>query len=442
MLRKQAFIERIRENLWFWPVVTAIVSVGLAYLLAQVGPLDDTPVDPLLVDVSAGSVRSLLATLLAAMVTASSVVASLTIVALQTASTQFSPRLLRNFIRDGSTQFVLAYFVGTSGLLVTLTIEADDDTARVAVTVAFVAVLLSVVVIAYFFNHVSQSIRVESIMHTVMSEACEAVERLDHWLATGVPCADDADRIPPAAGPVTASRSGYVQQIDSALLGRIAVDYGVDVHVVPQLGQAVTTGVPFAWTWPAAGEAQTLSPEVANSVASEIRGAFEVGYERTMHHDVGLGLRQLVDMSIKAMSPAVNDPYTSMQAVDHLATILVRLGRVQLDDHAWPPNGPFRVVVPVASFSEFAELACDQLRAYGGRDAAVRSRLMMMLRDVATAVPAEHHRVLRRLVVDCGDSSIAMDHERDRRRVDEVRDEVLEWFDHRIEPRHALRGGL
>ena len=448
VLRFRALLERLRETLWFLPTISAVLSVVAGFVLTRFGSLDGTPMSSFIAAPDAGNVRTLLSTVLGAMIAATSIVSSLTIVALQTASTQFSPRLLRNFLRDRTTQWVLAFFVGTSGLLVTLIVEADDDSAGLAVTVAFVAVLVSVIVIAFFFNHVSQSIRVESIMASIVEETCAAAGRLDEWLESGSAhtTTDTAkEMIPRAAHPAIATHSGYVQQIDACALGRRATELGIAVRLVPQLGQPVTRRTPLAWWWqlPGADSSKTVHHDGCDheTVGALIAAHVGVGYERTMHHDVGLGIRQLVDMSIKAMSPAVNDPYTAMQAVDHLGTILVRLADLPLGDRAWPDHqGIDRVTVPTAAFVDYAALACDQLRRYGGREPAVLIRLMNMIRVVAFAGDDVDRAVLRPLVERCGEPC-DLDAD-DARLVRATRDEVLAWFDHRVEPSSAQRHGL
>ncbi|MEP6299524.1 MAG: DUF2254 domain-containing protein, partial [Ilumatobacter sp.] len=384
MLRLQAWNERIRESLWFWPVLTGIGSAIAAWALARVGSSEGTLVGRLLASPEPDEVRPILVTLLGAIVAAESILSSLTIVTLQTASTQFSPRLLRNFLRDRTTQAVLALFVGTSGFLTTLIIEADDTTADLAVTVSVALVFAVVVVIAWFFGHVSQSLRVESMMHTATDEARDAVDRLERWLATGRPAHDATTPVPATSTAVLATRSGYVQQVDTAALLHVAAEHGITLRLVPQLGQPVTEGAPLAWWWIEPSRTSTPPPS-SNAVARRVVANVGIGFERTERHDVGLGLRQLVDMSIKAMSPAVNDPYTAMQAVDHLGSILVRLGRLPLGDHVWSNDDAAAVLIlPVATYGEFASLACDQLRRYGAREPAVMHRMMAMLRDVAS----------------------------------------------------------
>ncbi|WP_420452138.1 DUF2254 domain-containing protein [Ilumatobacter sp.] len=436
MLWWQPLVERVRQNLWFWPVLTAMASVVVAHVLATVGASWEPALDGVLVSMAPDEVRSVLATVLAALVTASSVVSSLTIVALQTASSQFSPRLLRNFVRDGTTQAVLALFVGSSGYIVTLIVQAGDETARLAVTSAFVLVLVGVIVIAYFFNHVSQSIRVESIMHSVVEETNGATQRLGTWTSTGEASRTADAAPPPHARPVVAERSGYVQQIAIHPLVSFAAEHDLVIRYVVQVGQPTTRGALVAWWW-----ASEVEGGVPDDIDHQIADHLQIGEERTMHHDVGLGLRQLVDMSVKAMSPSINDPYTAAQAVDHLADVLVALDEIPLGDRAWRDGDVERLIIPVVSFAELASLATSQLRRYGAHEPTVLLRLVTMLRDVASAVSPEHEPILRDLVIRCSDGS-GIELELDREELARARDEVLSWFDHRAPPRTSARHGL
>ncbi|MEO6651817.1 MAG: DUF2254 domain-containing protein [Ilumatobacteraceae bacterium] len=387
--------ERIRESLWFWPLISIALSSGLGAVLTTTRPLADSGPFGVLVDLDVSQVHAITATLVGAMITAASIISSLTIVALQTASTQYSPRLLRNFVRDTTTQVTFATFLGTAAYLIAVFVCVGDESPQLALTLAMAALLASLVAVAIFFNHVSQSIRIETIIRQVATETLEAADRLAEWLGGADTSFEAFDPSPDSAVAIEADRSGYVQQIDVGALAQISARRGVDIWIAPQLGQWIMEGTTIAWCAPSGhahdDDAASFATTVA-SAAGSICDQVEIGYERTMHHDVALGIRQLVDIANKAMSPAVNDPYTAMQSIDHLGPILAGLGRGPVGDHiVTGPDGHGWVAVPGASLMDFAALATDQIRRVGAREPAVALRLLDMIGDVVQVVDVEYH---------------------------------------------------
>lgn len=441
MVRIEAIRLRLRENLWLLPLLAAVVAAGSAYVVGSTHPLEHgSRFDGILFSGDAGSAQSVLSTVLAAVVTALSVVSSLTLVALQTASTQFSPRLLRNFVRDLRTQAVLAGFVFTSSFLIVLLVDvgSGDDVPRLGISLGLFMVLASVVMIAYFFHHVSQSIRVEGIMATVVRESLRAGQRLRRWMDDV--SIEPADLPPPPqdARVVVAPNSGYLQEVDVDNLWDFANRHRLVLRLVPQLGQAVTAGSPLFWCWSNEGaEVEKFDDEVlVDSVG--------LGYERTLRRDVALGMRQLVDMAIKAMSPAVNDPYTAMQGIDHLGEILSVLAQHRLGDRVrYDDDGNLRLAVPAPTFGELAALACDQIRRYGSREPAVALRQLSMLRSVGARADEEGRACLRRHAALIAEDALnAVENQADRSELDIAAVETLAWFDDGSIPERSARGGF
>ena len=255
------------------------------------------------------------------MVTVIALLLGLAVVALPLSSTQFSPRLLRNFLRDRPNQAVLSVFVGTfayaAGGLFDVGVSAGervDAFPRLAVTVAVALLFLSLALLVYFADHLAHSIQVDHIMRVV--------ERTTLPVIRDLPAAGTLPAVPERAITIPAQASGYVQVVHVEQLLATAVTQQVNVRLRVRVGEHVVAGSILAWVWPASPEA---TAPAADSLVKRLDAAVRIGFERTLEQDPALGLRQLVDPACKALSPAVNDPYTAVQAVEHLTVLIAAL---------------------------------------------------------------------------------------------------------------------
>ena len=387
-LRLSSATDRVRELLWAWPAGGVVVGLVLGNVLAAHAG-DPAVAEQLLVAGSPSDVRALMVGILAALITALSVAFSLTLVAIQTAGTNYGPRLLRNYLRDPGTQVVLVLLLGTSSYCLGVVLGAPEETVpRVAATGGVLLALLSVGAIAYFLGHIAESLRVESVLARVTRECTATIDRVTATRAAAGP--GDLPVLlpdPPAGAAVIASPdTGYLQQVFSDALTALAVRHDVSVRVVPARGEQVVAGAPLAWVWPAAA----VAPGGPVAFGHELRHALDLGFERTLQQDIGFGFRQVVDLAIKAISPAVNDPYSAVQALDHLEQLLVRLAPFRLGPQVHSAGDGQVVAVPALGFDGYLALACDQVRRYGADEPAVVARLLRLLRTVAASAPGLH----------------------------------------------------
>ena len=322
---------------------------------------------------------------------------ALTIVALQIAAGQYSPRLLRNFMRDRGTQVVLSVFVGafaysTAGLH-TVGIQGAGGEAfvpRLAVSGSLLLGLASVGVLIYLIHHLARSIQIDSIMKQVEREAlsviAEVYPRQPRYREPEELCPEP----PLEAVGLPSARSGYVQAVHPEPLVRAAVDHDLMIVLAKQVGDHVVAGTPIAWAW----RRSAGPPPGADAMGGAVAESVQVGFERrTMVQDVGFGIRRLVDIANKALSPAVNDPYTGVQAVHHLSVLLCRLARLRLGD--WmvrDGQGELRVAVPRPKFPDYLRLGTAQIRRFGAAEPAVTRALIVLLRDVGTSSATEDRR--------------------------------------------------
>lgn len=409
-------LQSERELLWLIPAVTAAVAAVVGAVLARTGPHDTSA--PFLLDTDAGGYREVLMGLLAALLTALSVVLSVTLVAIQTAGTNYSPRLLRNFLRDRKTQVTLAYLLGVLGLVLGVLLGSDPtDPPVLGTTLALVAVLGAGIVIVVFISHIAGSLRVEHLLDEVVVECSATIDRVVQHLPParvgGTRCELPAP--PPGALVVPAAETGYLLAVDAKALCTLATEQHVVLRLVQARGEQVLTGAPVAWAWSANANANADTnantdtgtdqaaawpdgPPDVESLVGPVRDAMVVGFERTLQQDISFGIRQIVDLAIKALSPAVNDPYSALQSLDHLERLLVRMAPWQLGPELVSSPERLLVAVPSSTFADHLRLATDQISRYGARDPSVLGRLLRLLRTIAGATPGLHTATLHERV--------------------------------------------
>jgi uncharacterized membrane protein len=392
--RRRVLWDYLRGALWVMPSVSIVAFLVAGAALSRVSIGEDSPFWGLAFQGTAEDARQLLIVVSATMITVTGLVFALTIVALQIASGQYSPRLLRNFMRDRGTQVVLSVFVGsfaysTAGLY-TVGVRGVDGTfvPRLAVSGSLALGLASVGVLVYYIHHLAHSIQIDTIMSEIERETRSVIDDL-YPLAQG-PDAEECCPDPPGQAVVLlAERSGYIQAVEPDALVDAAVRADLVVRLAAMVGDHVVAGTPIAWAW---------SPSVDRRVdpaplQAPLRDAVLVGFERTMLQDVPFGLRRLVDIGNKALSPAINDPYTAIQAVHHLSVLLCLLARRRLGDLLHRDGqGTLRLAVPFPQFPDYLRLATAQIRRSGAKEPAVARSLVRLFKDVGGSAGTEERR--------------------------------------------------
>ena len=386
-LRLRAGLERLRVSLWFAPAFAIIAAYSVAGLVARV-EVPDGWMRGVVFAGGAESARELLSTVAGSMITVTGVVFSLTVVALQLASTQYSPRVLRNFLRDPANQIVLAVFLATFAwaiaVLPTIRIAQQGQpeyVPRLAVTLGTILVGLSLGMLVFFIHRLTTSIRIESIMRDARHETIETIDRVHPMAREEAPTEPDVPQPPPSAIAVAVNRSGYFQNTDLGRLLELARKHDAVIAIEPTVGQHLVEGTLLARTWPR-NENHRVDAE---ALQSGISAAVSTGFERTMQEDVGFGIRQLTDIAVKALSPGVNDPTTAVDAIGHLSVIMARLAQRNLDHRVFTDDGDIvRVSVPRPTFDIYLAMCVGQIRRYGAAEPAVIEALYRCLTDVAT----------------------------------------------------------
>ena len=402
-------VERVRHKLrsmfWLVPaacVVTAIgAAAGLVALDQALGPVSTGVLFP----GPPSGARSFLSSITQAMIAFTGLVFSITIVVLQLTSGQFSPRVLRAFLRDRGIQFALGIFISTFvyAMVVQRAVTGSAGhhpfVPRIAVTGAFVLVLASVGLFIFYIHHVANMIRVATI---VTSLGAESRDLLQSRYPAGQPSAGPAPDLGPAARIIAAPRPGVLVSVNEGALAGLAGRLGCVVVLAARVGDFLPEGAPLVRIHPGGNSVGDLPGIDAPQLLAEVA----LDTERTMEQDLAFGFRQLVDIAERALSPSTNDPTTACQALDVLHDLLRRLavrhlpsGRVRGAD------GSLRLIVPQYGFADFVDLAVQEIWHYGSDAAQVPGRLSAMLADLSAAALPEYLPVLRQWAGRIGGSA-------------------------------------
>ncbi len=387
MVGRGVLREYVRGSLWVLPTLSVLAALAVGAVLSSVSI---GPRSPLAFQGTPDDARTLLFGITGTMVTVIALLLGLAVVALQLSSTQFSPRLLRNFLRDRPNQVVLSAFVATFAYsaagLYTVGVSGGNRTAafpRLAVSGAIVLLFVSLGLLVFFADHLVHSIQVDAIMETVQRSTLAVIR--DGLLTGG----QESPAVPAWAVAVMSRRSGYVQAAHPGTLLPHAARYGVCLRLRPRVGEHVVAGTTLAWIWRASAGDPAPDPQ---AFARVLDAGVRIGFERTLEQDAAFGIRQLVDVACKALSPAVNDPYTAVQAVDHLSVIFCTLARRPLGNHVARDGGGAAVIVPGRRFGEYLAVMCGLIRRYGAGEPTVAHALLRLLSSCAAVAADDPER--------------------------------------------------
>jgi uncharacterized membrane protein len=434
-LRIRYLWDALTTTLWFVPAFMMLVSVALALGMMQLDR--QLPGSPdgigLVYGGTADGAREVLAVIAGSMVSVAALTFSITTVTLTVASQQYGSRLLRNFMRDTGTQVVLGTFVGTFtySLLVLRWVYGSDAATELvphlSVTVGVALAVVSLGVLIYYIHHVASTIQAGTIASGVAHDLKHAIETLypERLVeAPPEPVCRLEDVLPPdfeeRSDPVAAETSGYVQIIDQDALVQAASAADLLFLMKCRPGHFVVEGGPLLLAWPR----ERLTPKCESSV----RAAVELGNASTPVQDVEHGVEQLVQIAVRALSPAVNDPFTASVCVDRLGETLNRLaGRNIPSPFRADRQGKVRVIAWGVAFPQVADAALHQIRQNSRGIPAVKIRLLEAIRNAAQAVHRKEDReALFRHAMMIGEDTAQLHEEHDRRSVEEALREALE----------------
>ena len=388
--------EALRTNLWLIPAIESMAAVALfavTLTIDRAASHGELSLPSWVISGSPDAARQILSSLAGAIITVVGVVFSIMIVTLTLASTQFGPRMLRTFIRDRGTQLTLGTFVATFfyAMLALISIGATF-VPHLSVTVALALTAVDLGVLIYFIHHTATAIQLPEVIASIARDLAGAIDAEkalsygDPDLVNG-PSADVLQaRLDHAGRVVTAPASGYLRFVRHATLLRIAAECDAVIRLHYRPGHFLTQGHPVATVWP---------PEAAGTIGRRLEDVHITGPLRTLSQDVAFGIDQLVEIAIRALSPAVNDTFTALTCIDWLGDSLCKIA---VD---WHPHtrhrdriGVIRLITVPVSYERLVQRSFEKVRQAADGMPAVLIRQLDALSKIMAVAPDSRSQVL------------------------------------------------
>ncbi|XHX78838.1 MAG: DUF2254 domain-containing protein [Stenomitos frigidus ULC029] len=393
--------DSLHSSFWFVPTLMVILAIGLSFVTIGIDQQQETDIIGDLgwaYSLGPNGSRAILSAIAGSMVSVATTAFSITIVALQLASSQFGPRLLRNFMQDTGNQIVLGTFISTFvySLMVLRTINGVDENEFVphlAVTCGIGMAIASIGVLIYFIHHSATSIQVDHVISKVGCELDGVIDRLFPKQMGRGASKHRAEPLPselPAnfdreATAIQATSSNYVQAIDTDQLMQLATENNILLRLQRRPGDFAIKGSPLVLAYPAEAGGRKL--------VKQINDAFVLGSQRTDQQDVEFSINQLVEIAVRALSPGINDPFTAIRCIDQLSAALCHLAQKEIPSaHRYDDQDQLRIIAAPVTFADVTDAAFNQIRQYGQTSVAVTMRL---LEAIAVIAPFTHTKADR-----------------------------------------------
>ena len=443
--RVNGIYSTLMSTFWFVPTVIVLIMTGAAAgflnLDQHLDARDLVTTFPFLYTGGVQSTRGILSSIGSSMITVAGTTFSITIAALTLASSNFGPRLLRNFMNDRGNQVVLGIFVATFWycLLIQRAVRDIEDVSvvpHISTTFALALAAVNIGVLIYFIHHITSSIQISTLLEDVRKDVqatvkhifpqrigYEADEMPQHGEEEHFTQEPDFENI---GARVLSDYSGYVQLVDEDTLLEAAQKHDVQLKIIYRPGDFVVRGNTLLYGYPPA--------RLTDDACNDLRKGFALGKQRTLRQDIEFGLLQLVEVAVRALSPSTNDPYTAVNALYQLSVVLCDLTERKFPERArYDERGALRVIVEPVRFHDLLDVAFDQIRNNGGEFVSVLEAMLRAIRAVGerTHYP-ETCAALRRhaqLVQECGQQHLPDDTAREK--LDGAMRKTLELLAHR-----------
>jgi uncharacterized membrane protein len=398
--------DRVKVSFWFAPLIMAIAAVLLAWLMYWVDSLvpNATLKDSRFVLAGTpGELRTALLSMAGTVLATAGVVFTLLTLPLSTVASQYGSRLLRVFLADRTTQFVLGAFVGTFVycLAAALSIppaSSGQEPPQLIATVGVYLMLATFGTLILLVQHISTMLQAPNISAAAGAELLKVVRASAEDVAGsdsddgGVETepAPDSRGIPAMLTetegyPVRVGSPGYIQYVDPQIVLTLARKENLVIQLLRRPGHYVHSGAVVALLWPAA--------RVDEHLETLFRRAIQVGNGRTPSQDVEYAVNQLTEMAVRAMSPAINDPFTAMTCLDHIGDGLVAfIRRGGNNSQHYDRDGRLLLVLEPVTVGDLLSAAFDMLRHASCSNASVLLHMLKVIEMISHEAKARETR--------------------------------------------------
>ncbi|MDO5700508.1 MAG: DUF2254 domain-containing protein [Bowdeniella nasicola] len=384
------------DRIWFAPLLAAIGAAITAIVLSNVYVPSEYVLARFLWPGDNSAAADMLSFIASSMLTVLTTTISMTLIVLQVASGQYSSQLLRDYIQSRAVRGIFAVFIGVFvySLLLLRSVEAQtrDKPPQIGIAVAMLLVLAALATFVWYVSRVVAMVRVDSIIEA----ATQRIENLyrEHRKKWSEP--HEVPEIPEHARPVRANESGYVRSISMSTAARWAQKNDAVLVIAVAPGDPVIAGQTVAWAFARTG---TLDDDV------QLPGSVVyIEHERVSDADIRLGMHQLSDIAVRALSPGTNDPTTAVHAINQAISIARMIADRPLH-HEWlaDDDGILRAFAPAPSTIDFLQEIVGPVRRYATAEPAVLIQLLRLLAvveegtesaEVIAMVRAERRRIV------------------------------------------------
>lgn len=398
----QSFLENVKSSIWFIPAifVTSFIILSQIFIALDRAFFEELSRGaPWLFSGSPDAARNLLSTVASSIITVVSIAFSITIIALQQASTQYSPRVLRTFTSDKWNQIVLGMYIATFtyALLVLRVIRSSDDSMdagfvpELSVNVAIFFVLICMGLLIFFIHQIASSLQVSEIIRHVHHDLTREIDTLfPESLGRHVKEPESAEQIMKKlrkrkSSVVKATQAGFVRLIDQEALSRVHVESSRWMYVHVRIGSFVNKGDVLV---------EVDSQSVSEKIQEKIKNTVIINSQRSIHQDALFGITQLVDIALRALSPGVNDPRTAVYCIHYLSDALCRLSTRKFPENKRTfENNPMTFVFNRPSWDSFVSSSFNQIRRETADSFRVTIALLDGLSDIVSCYSKESKRI-------------------------------------------------
>lgn len=384
---------------WFIPALIILCSIFLAIglvFLDQVVSISQDGLGKYIFVKSADSARSILSTISGAMIGVAGTVFSVTLVALTLASSQFGPRLIKNFMYVRLNQIVLGSYVATYlyCLFVLNAIKENDAFTFmpvISILFAIIAALVNIMLLIVFIHRIATSIQADKVISDISDVIYKQVRTLYPY-KMGNELEDEKIAIVSTIKSkylhvlsVKCQKSGYLQYIDSTSIMKIAysLDVLIELHYRP--GDHLVEGIEMAKLY----TNNTLEKKEIESIHDQ----FVIGKIKNGEQDLEFSILKMVEIASRALSPGVNDPFTAITCIDNLTATICTLSQIEFPSrYRVDPHQNLRVIANTTDFEGLLDAAFNQIRQYSTGSPSVIIRLMEGLITINGFVKKESHQ--------------------------------------------------